>query len=104
MRTALEILSQRKVDAIVSDYEMPGMDGIIFLKMLRNKGDTTPFIIFTGKGREIVAMEALNFGADFYLQKGGDPSAEFAELRNMIEMAVERWTVCRRGTGTGRTC
>jgi len=90
--TALEILAQRNVDAIVSDYEMPGMDGIMFLKILRNKGNTTPFIIFTGKGREIVAMEALNFGADFYLQKGGDPSAQFTELRNMIEIAVERRT------------
>jgi PAS domain S-box-containing protein len=87
---ALTILSARRVDVIVSDYEMPGMDGIVFLKHLRGKGDLTPFIIFTGRGREVVAMQALNFGADFYLQKGGDPDAAFGELRNLIEKAVER--------------
>jgi PAS domain S-box-containing protein len=87
---ALSILSAKTVDVIVSDYEMPGMDGIAFLKLLRTRGDTTPFIIFTGRGREVVAMQALNYGADFYLQKGGDPVAEFAELRNMIVKAVER--------------
>lgn len=88
--SALAILSAKPVDAIVSDYEMPGTDGIAFLKLLRGRGNTTPFIIFTGRGREVVAMEALNFGADFYVQKGGDPDAEFTVLRNMIEKAVER--------------
>jgi PAS domain S-box-containing protein len=92
VKTALHILARGNIDAIVSDYEMPGTDGIMFLKMLRSQGNSIPFIIFTGKGRELVAMEALNFGADFYLQKGGDPAAEFAELRNMIEKAVERRT------------
>ncbi|NMB77623.1 MAG: response regulator [Methanomicrobiales archaeon] len=87
---AFAILAAKRVDAIVSDYEMPKMDGIEFLKELRTRGDRTPFIIFTGKGREVVAMQALNFGADFYLQKGGDVQAQFAELRNMIEKAVER--------------
>jgi PAS domain S-box-containing protein len=88
--TALMILAAKPVDAIVSDYEMPGADGIEFLRRVRTRGDTTPFIIFTGRGREVVAMQALNYGADFYLQKGGDPVSEFAELRNMIEKAVER--------------
>jgi PAS domain S-box-containing protein len=87
---ALAILAAKPVDAIVSDYEMRGTDGITFLRMIRTRGDTTPFIIFTGRGREVVAMQALNYGADFYLQKGGDPVAEFAELRNMIGKAVER--------------
>lgn len=87
---ALAILAAKPVDAIVADYEMPGMDGIELLKLLRSRGNSTPFIIFTGKGREVVAMDALNFGADFYLQKGGDPVAAFAVLRNMIEKAVER--------------
>ena len=89
-REALERMEKRSFDAIVSDYEMPGMDGIELLKHLRSRGDNTSFIIFTGKGREQVVIEALNSGADFYLQKGGDPRAQFAELRNMILKAVER--------------
>jgi DNA-binding response OmpR family regulator len=86
-------------DAIVSDYQMPGMDGLELLKALRASGDHTPFILFTGRGREEVAIEALNSGADFYLQKGGDPSVQFAELKNaVIQLAhrksAERQVIC----------
>ncbi|OPX66501.1 MAG: osmolarity response regulator [Methanoregulaceae archaeon PtaB.Bin056] len=87
---AIELLKERSYDVIVSDYEMPGIDGIEFLKLLRNLGDPTPFIIFTGRGREHVVIEALNSGADFYLQKGGDPKSQFAELSHKIRLAVER--------------
>ncbi len=88
--TALEQLSKKRYDAILSDYQMPGMDGIDFLKTLRASGNDIPFIIFTGRGRENVVIDALNFGADFYLQKGIDFKSLFAELQNMIEKAVER--------------
>jgi PAS domain S-box-containing protein len=87
---ALERLRQDRYDAIISDYQMPGMDGIAFLKHLRAAGDTTPFIILTGRGREQVAIEALNSGADFYLQKGTDPRIPFIELRNLVIQAVNR--------------
>ncbi len=84
------MLTTRRFDVIVSDYEMPLMNGIEFLKHLKAQGNDTPFIIFTGRGREHVIIEALNNGASFYLQKGGDPKSQFAELRHMIEQAVER--------------
>ncbi|MCX6690824.1 MAG: PAS domain S-box protein, partial [Methanoregula sp.] len=86
---ALRLLELKGFDAIVSDYQMPEMDGIEFLKVVRSRGDKTPFIIFTGKGREEVVIEALNSGADFYLQKGGEPKAQFAELAHKIKRAVE---------------
>ena len=75
-------------DAIVSDYQMPGMDGIAFLKCVRERFGDIPFILFTGRGREEVVIEAINNGADFYLQKGGDPKAQFAELSHKIRQAV----------------
>jgi PAS domain S-box-containing protein len=87
---ALRLLGQERFDVIISDYEMPAMDGIEFLKKIRSDGNKTPFIIFTGRGREQVAIEALNYGADFYLQKGGDPKSQFAELRNMVRQACKR--------------
>jgi CheY-like chemotaxis protein/TolA-binding protein len=87
---ALGVLKNRQFDVIVSDYEMPLMDGIMFLKILRAEGNDTPFLIFTGKGREHVVIEALNNGADYYLQKGGDPKAQFIELTHMIEQAFQR--------------
>ena len=77
-------------DVIVSDYQMPEMDGIAFLKAVRERYDDIPFILFTGRGREEVVIEAINNGVDFYLQKGGDPKSQFAELSHKIRMAVER--------------
>jgi PAS domain S-box-containing protein len=85
---AIRILELKRFDAIVSDYQMPEMNGIEFLKVVRARGDKTPFIIFTGKGREEVVIEALNSGADFYLQKGGEPKSQFAELIHKIRHGV----------------
>lgn len=87
---ALHLIGTHSFDVIISDYQMPGMDGISFLKHLKGQGDTTPFILFTGRGREEVVIEALNHGADFYLQKGGDPIAQFAELSSTIRQTVLR--------------
>ena len=89
-REALEQLNTERYDAIISDYQMPEMDGITFLKQLKASGNATPFIIFTGRGREEVVIEALNEGADFYIQKGGEPKAQFVELANKIRYAVSR--------------
>ena len=88
-RDAFETLQNRPVDCIVSDYLMPEMNGIAFLKALRGGGNRIPFILFTGRGREEVVIEALNNGAAFYLQKGGDPAAQFAELSHKIRLAIE---------------
>ena len=87
---ALALLKKKHFDAIVSDYQMPGIDGIAFLKSVRAQGDKISFVIFTGRGREEIAIEALNNGADFYLQKGGDPKSQFVELAHKIRTAVER--------------
>ncbi|MDD3135689.1 MAG: response regulator, partial [Methanoregula sp.] len=87
---AILLLEQEKYDVIISDYQMPVMTGIAFLQRLKADGDTTPYIIFTGKSREDVVIEALNAGADFYIQKGGEPKSQFADLSHKIKRAVER--------------
>lgn len=87
---ALAIMHKVSYDAVVSDYQMPGMDGIRFLKDIRTIYEDLPFILFTGRGREDVVIEAINNGADAYLQKGGDPESEFAELSHTIKKAVAR--------------
>ena len=86
---ALGKIVLRNYDVIVSDYQMPGMDGIQLLKEIRRRKNKIPFILFTGKGREEVAIEAFENGADFYLQKGGSPKAQFTELGLKIRKAVD---------------
>ncbi len=89
-REALDILAKGgEHEAVVSDFQMPDIDGLEFLKILRIQGITIPFIILTGRGREDVAMQALNNGADFYIPKGGDPKTQYTELVNMLTKSIK---------------
>jgi len=89
---ALSALKENTYDVIVSDYQMPGMDGLDFLEEVREeRGIDIPFIIFTGRGREEVAIEALNLGADRYLQKGGDPKSQYGLLAEAVTQEYDRW-------------
>ncbi|MFW9919218.1 MAG: PAS domain S-box protein [Candidatus Thorarchaeota archaeon] len=86
---ALELLERTSFDVIVSDYEMPnGLNGLEFLEQVRQERSEIPFIIFTGRGREEVAIKALNLGADLYLTKGGDPKNLYTELAHNIRNVV----------------
>jgi len=89
-REGLLQMAQVRFDVIVCDYEMPEMNGVQLLRELRIHGDHTPFIIFTGKGREQIVIEALNAGATFYLEKGANPKALYNELANQILQAYNR--------------
>lgn len=86
---ALALLENQIFDIIVSDYEMPrGLSGLEFLEKQRLTKSEIPFILFTGKGREDVAIKALNLGADAYVTKGGDPKILYAELAHIIRKLV----------------
>ncbi len=89
---AIKLLETEHFDAIISDYQMPGMDGIQFLVEVRNRFGPIPFILFTGRGREEVVILAVDKGADSYVQKGGETKSQFAELAHKIRMAIKRRT------------
>jgi CheY-like chemotaxis protein/tetratricopeptide (TPR) repeat protein len=86
---ALKILLEKSFDAIIVDYSLPDINGIEFLKILRSKGDTTPVIMFTGVGYERTAIDALNYGANFFLKKEEDPQKLFHDLVEKVKTAVE---------------
>ncbi len=87
---ALTELRNNNYDCIVSDYQMPNLNGIELLEKVKEDLDyDLPFIIFTGKGREKVAMEALNSGAERYLRKGQDPKSQYGVLAQAIVQEVE---------------
>ncbi|WP_267640534.1 PAS domain S-box protein [Haloarchaeobius amylolyticus] len=77
------------IDCIVSDYEMPEMDGLTFLERLRERYETLPFILFTGKGSEEIAAKAVSAGANGYIRKEGG-TGQFTVLANMIREAVSK--------------
>ena len=77
---ALGILQESMYDGIISDYQMPEMDGIELLKNIRSHYPDIPFILFTGRGREEVVIQAFDAGADYYVQKGGEVRSQFREL------------------------
>lgn len=100
-KEALTKVDQNEYDAIVVDYCMPEITGLDFLKILRAKGNTIPIIIFSGSVQEQAAIEALNNGADFFLQKGDDPRNQFRDIVHMIRQARDRRQV-GRSPGTSR--
>jgi signal transduction histidine kinase/DNA-binding NarL/FixJ family response regulator len=86
----LNKLKSTTYDLVISDYQMPKMDGLAFLKIVRAQFPVLPFIIFTGKGREEIVIDALNCGADHYIRKGGDSRSQFTELIHTIKSSVEK--------------
>lgn len=92
---ALEYLAAEPVDCIVSDYEMPGQDGLEFLETVREEYGSLPFILYTGQGSEEVASEAFSAGANDYLQKEMGPD-HYTVLANRITTVVEKTRTQRR--------
>ncbi len=78
-------------DAVISDYKMSPKSGLDFLEEVRDSGIDIPFIIFTGKGKEEVAMKALNLGADRYIMKGGEPRKRYELLIDAIKQEVDHY-------------
>jgi DNA-binding NtrC family response regulator len=87
---AFKKLATGQYDVVISDYEMPQKNGLQFLTELRKQNNEIPFVLFTGKGREEVAIKALNVGAAGYYNKQGSPETVYGELAHGIKLSVER--------------
>jgi PAS domain S-box-containing protein len=81
---ALELLDTRYFDVIISDYSMPDLDGITLLREARARGCKSLFVIVTGKRLAHIAMDALNSGADFFIQKGPNTAKDLENLIGFI--------------------
>jgi len=88
---ALDRLDQEPFDCVVSDFDMPAMDGLDLLDAVR-EGEPEPhrpFILFTGKGSEQIASRAISAGVTDYLQKGSGETYDL--LANRVRNAVEAY-------------
>jgi len=87
---ALNRLRDETVDCVISDYEMPNTDGLEFLEIVRERYPDLPFILFTGKGSEQIASEAIAADVTDYMQKGVRAD-QYEVLANRVENAVEQY-------------
>jgi PAS domain S-box-containing protein len=84
---ALDRIEAATFDCVVSDYDLTETDGVALLEAVREAHPELPFILFTAKGSEAVASEAIAAGVTDYLQKEGGTD-QYAVLANRIENAV----------------
>jgi PAS domain S-box-containing protein len=89
---AIEFMNTYYFDVIIADYAIPDIDGITLLKDVRARGYVGLFIIVTGKHRAHIAIDALNNGANYYFQKGGEAVQDIPQLVEFI----------RKGAGKGQ--
>ncbi|WP_049908926.1 PAS domain-containing response regulator [Halorubrum saccharovorum] len=86
---ALEAVESGSIDCVVSDYEMPETDGLAFLERVREREPTVPFVLFTGKGSEEIASEAISAGVTDYIQKRSGTD-QYTVLANRVRNAVDQ--------------
>ena len=83
-RDAVEVLKQRPIAVVISDYRMPVMNGGVFVRAARNTGYDGLFIIYSGRGKDDLIDQARRDGADAYVPRSGDFKRELASIKSLI--------------------
>ena len=92
---ALDRLDDKRFDCVVSDYEMPNTNGLELLEIVRERYPDLPFILFTGKGSEAIASDAIAAGVTDYMQKELTAD-QYEVLANRVQNAVEQYRTQER--------
>lgn len=88
VKEALEKLNLYSYDVIVSDYDMPELNGIDFYKILRLEENFTPFIIFSSKSREEISLCHPIPDSLIFIQKQTDLLQVCKELVSLIHLKI----------------
>lgn len=88
VEAAVDALQADVFDCIVSDLQMPAISGLDFLKAVRKENSDIPFLLFTARGSEAIASEAVKNNVTGYVLKSNDPD-QFDQLARQIRSAVE---------------
>ncbi|MDO9326627.1 MAG: response regulator [Methanoregula sp.] len=87
---AIELARTGKFDSIVCDFTMPEMNGCSLLHLLRSQGCTAHFILYSGMDQDDKITRDLTNCAAVFLQREGNPAAEFRELKRLIRTAASK--------------
>jgi PAS domain S-box-containing protein len=88
---ALARLEEAPFDCVVSDYDMPEMDGLALYRQVEQQYTDLPFIILTGRSDSDIATEAIDRGVDDFLQKEAvSEDDDFDVLANRVENVVSQ--------------
>jgi len=84
--TATKILDENLPDLILLDLMLPGMDGLQFCRIVKNKTDlhSIPIIILTARSEDTDIVVGLELGADDYIIKPFSPRVLIARIRNIL--------------------
>ncbi|MGP1508245.1 MAG: sigma-54-dependent transcriptional regulator [Sphaerochaeta sp.] len=83
--SAQRILRAEPFDGILVDLKMPGMDGLEFMKWVREEGFRMPVIMMSAHGEITDAVDALKHGVQDYIVKPFDPEEVIIKLKNLVE-------------------
>jgi DNA-binding NtrC family response regulator len=96
---ALQAFGRSAYGCILSDFKLPGINGLELLAKVRDRSKTVPFVIMTAFGSIDIAVQAMKFGANDFLSKPFEPEALSRVIGEVIE---HRRIIHREGLSTLR--
>src|SRR5262249_60455446 len=87
-RQVLPVVQQTEPGLLVLDLRMPGMDGLMCIRLLKARSPGVKIAVLSGMDSDELAEEALRLGASAFITKGIDPDELPAALRSAYEDRV----------------
>lgn len=90
---AIELIEKEKVDCVILDLKMPGMDGIQVLKEIKRRRPETKVIMITAYGTIQNAVEAMKIGAYDYITKPFEPEDIVESIRRALSLTSAKFEI-----------